>query len=184
MVINIENSVFLGIYYSEILILAKSIVKDCDEIFDKFALSDKQGFISVDYETQHKINSIVVTYGNIQKILKPENKRKHNETAVVHATRVARGKHLKYLLEESGVNNLLDLRVRNGIEHFDERIDKLVLKQRKEQIKNSLILYNMTFSDKTVIYSILSEKTKHLKPYFLKVYVVSEKTAGGFCQIY
>lgn len=77
----------------------------------------------------------------------------------------------------SDIEHLLNIKARNGIEHFDERIDKLALKQYKKQINKSLVLYNMTISNKEVIQAVLSDKTKHLKAYYLKVYVVSERTA-------
>lgn len=159
------------------LILAKSIIKDCDTIFDKFVLSEKNGFIDIDYETQYLINSIIVSAGNIKKLFQPDKARRKNETAVVHDTRIERGKHLESLIELSNIEHLLDIKVRNGIEHFDERIDKLALKQYKKQINNSLVLYNMTISSKDVIKAVLSDKTKHLKTYYLKVYVVDERTA-------
>lgn len=165
------------LYLSEVLILAKSIIKDCDIIFNKVLPFEKRANIVVDYETQYLINTIIVSAGNIKNIFQPNKDRKHNETAVVHDTRINRGKHLESMLEMSAIDHLLNVKVRNGIEHFDERIDKLALKKYKKQINNSLILYNMTISSKEVMQILLTDTYKDLKVYYLKVYVVDEKTA-------
>lgn len=95
----------------------------------------------------------------------------------MYGTRVERGRHLESLVNMSAIDHLLNLKARNSIEHFDERIDKLALKNYKKQIRNSIVLYNMTISSKEVINAVLTDKTKHLKPYYLKVYVIDERTA-------
>lgn len=171
------DTFFTRVYYSEILILAISIIKDCDTIFEKHVVPKKGGTINIDYETQYLINSIIVSAGNIKKLFYPEKNRRKNEAAALHITRIERGQQLESLLKMSNIEHLLNVKARNGVEHFDERIDKLALKQYKKQIKGSLVLYNMTISSKRVIPPLLPNKFEHLKAYYLKVYVIDEKTA-------
>lgn len=173
----IRHEYFLSVYLSEILILTKSIVKDCNIIFDKLKLPEKGETINIDYETQYLINSIIVSAGNLKKLFYPDKTRKSSETAVLHETRIDRGAYLRNLVDMSMIEHLLNVKVRNGIEHFDERIDKLALRKYKKQITNNLVLYNMTISHKRVSQIILPDSLKHLKPYFLKVYVIDERTA-------
>jgi hypothetical protein len=66
---------------------------------------------------------------------------------------------------------MLNLKVRNNIEHFDEKVDSLALRKHKNNenlINKRLILYNMSLS---------SRKAIQPEPYYLKAYIVEERTA-------
>lgn len=125
----------------------------------------------VDHENQHLINSIIVSAGNIKKLVLPDPSRHSNESKALHQNRVDRGNYLSNLLKISGEEDMLNLKVRNSIEHFDEKVDSLALKKHKKNenlINNGSILYNMSLS---------SRKAIQPEPYFLKAYIVEERTA-------
>lgn len=162
---------FLSVYLSELFILSDSIIKDCDTIFDSLSIPEEGYLMTVDHKNQYLINSIIVSAGNIKKIVKPNTSRYNNESKTSHAHRVDRGKLLTKILQINGDEKLINIQVRNNVEHFDERIDKLSLKKQKEDEKlanKRMVLYNI---------SISSRKVFNPEPYYLKAYIVEEKTA-------
>lgn len=169
--ISITVDEFLSVYLSELFILSDSILKDCDTIFDSLSVPEEGYLIIVDHKNQYLINSIIVSAGNIKKIVKPNTSRYNKEAKTSHAYRVDRGKLLMNILQISGDETLFNIQVRNNIEHFDERIDKLSLKKQKgDEIlaKKRMVLYNISISSRNVFYP---------EPYYLKAYIVEEKTA-------
>lgn len=171
MVIPIENNDLIDIYLNEIYALTKTIIRDCDMIFSSLSVPETGYLIVVDYENQNLINSIIVSTANLKKMIDPDTSRRQNETKVVYETRINRGESLSTLLNITGEEQLLNLKVRNSVEHFDEKIDMLALKKKNKNeklYKKRAILYNM---------SISSRKVFNPEPYYLKAYIVEEKLA-------
>jgi hypothetical protein len=171
MVIYIDNNDFLFVYLNEIFILTETIVRDCDIIFNSLTIPEDGYSMIIDHENQHLINSIIVSAGNIKKLILPNPSKYSNEAKALHKTRVDRGNYLSNLLKISGEEDMLNIKVRNSIEHFDEKVDSLALKKHKNNenlINNGFILYNMSLS---------SRKAFQPEPYYLKAYIVDERTA-------
>lgn len=151
--------------------LSKSIVKDCDVIFNSLTVPDEGYLLTVDYENQYLINSIIVSAGNIKKMVQPTTSRYKHETKKQHKYRIGRGDYLFDLLNLTGKETILNTKVRNSIEHFDEKIDSLVSKKENNNEKllnHRSLLYNMSLSSRAVFSP---------EPYYLKAYIVKEKTA-------
>ena len=97
----LAEQVFLG----EIVFQSKIALLSANHLFSTHLHEDA-------YEAWRSIQSLLVSAGNISKILWP---------AKIYA---ARGKHLRELLKV-GENNLLsDRKIRNHFEHYDERIEE------------------------------------------------------------
>lgn len=161
----------IHIYLIEVKTLTDFILQNCESIFDLMSQPEKGMYIKVDPGSQLKINQIIVSIGNIKKMIYPSSIKSKNESKKSFDFRKKRGAILKDLLNIDGNEYFLNLKARNSIEHFDEKIDQVnlnLLNKDSKLMNKPAILYNMTISTRSVFFP---------EPYYLKVYIADEKTA-------
>ncbi len=145
------DSEIISIYLEELFWLASSIKANTERIFEKSQIPEKGYIIQVDREIHSLIKSVIDEAAQFKNFLRPRGKMS-NESEEEYRFRLERGKVLSSLFSSVDLNEILRDDVRNSMEHFDERLDKLSFTVRKNmRKKDQLIAYNMVFSDKAVI---------------------------------
>ena len=153
----IGNSIFVDFYINEIWAVATSIsalenrLKDCGT-FEEMRKNEGRNMISPSVEPHELASSILSSTSRLHKLFESSNQRA-KESDSDYSFRKARSNFLRKTLlpkKKSGYE-IFKSRVRNAIEHFDERIDLLNNKilAGDTTINTKAILYNMTVSSKT-----------------------------------
>ncbi|TDL96675.1 hypothetical protein ERX27_07415 [Macrococcus brunensis] len=158
-----------GNYIQELFALSKEIVKLYDSVIPK--LDDKvrdlepgRNFIMVDYSTFLTFSSIFVHCGNIRKLLIP-SKRAKGEAKYIYDYRVRRTENLKQIISLSDLEEITNSKIRNTIEHYDEKLDKISLGVENKKLKKhyDAVISNTILSSKSVI----EGRVLYLKTYFI-----------------
>lgn len=117
------------------------------------------------------INSIIVNNSNLRKIFVPKQFKDDKESNLLFKIRIQRGEKLRKIFDFDQFKAIDTSTVRNAIEHFDERIDRLcknALNNNESIMKYPAIAYNITLSTRSIFVP---------SPYFLRCYIVDEKLA-------
>ncbi|UUX35215.1 hypothetical protein [Fundicoccus culcitae] len=166
---------FLNMFYSELYINTQGVTNRLDKILKKINYRPDKDIMFSDAYLIYDFNNIVVNVGNIKKILSPIEYKKSGESTIHFQNRIKRGKVLRERLGIIGNESFLQIKVRNRIEHFDERIDTLSLKydNEDEELKAFKgIVFNTNFTYKDLIKNHLEELSIHNRDmYFLKSYI-------------
>lgn len=160
-----------SIYLMEIVSLSNMIIKDCESIFTDLKPPEQDMYLNVDPDKQYLINSIIVNCSNLKKIFKPKAIKSKYDSKALFEKRIERGKYFDELFNFDQFKTMNSSSVRNSIEHFDERIDKVfvnVLHNNESITKYPLLLYNITLSTRSVFTP---------EPYYLRCYIIDEKVA-------
>ncbi|MBU2062251.1 MAG: hypothetical protein KKH44_10445 [Bacteroidetes bacterium] len=154
----ISNSTFSNFYIIEIWTIAKSISELAERLYNSNTykgVKEKPGNNILDSSSEpHEIISSVLTHtSRLHKLFQSTSKR-DNETDEEYEFRKQRSKYLRKLLlhKKKQSHEIFKSGVRNGIEHFDERIDLMNKKiiSKDNQLINKALLYNITLSRKEV----------------------------------
>ena len=159
-----------SLYIHEIVYISNMIIRDCETIFNTIP-STEQSYIQVDEGNQYLINSIIVNNSNLRKIFVPKQFKDDKESNLLFKIRIQRGEKLRKIFDFDQFKAIDTSTVRNAIEHFDERIDRLcknALNNNESIMKYPAIAYNITLSTRSIFVP---------SPYFLRCYIVDEKLA-------
>ena len=157
---------FIGIYLNELFWLLTSIKSKCDRLFSMAQVPEKGFVIQVDLEVHSLIKSIVDDSTQVANLIQPHERRK-DEPAEKYAYRKHRGEYLANLFRNITISEMLDHKLRDSIEHFDERLDRLAhTTSQKIQKKGQILAHNMVFSDRAVFQPF---------PLPIRVFVSSER---------
>lgn len=155
-----------GIYVNELFWLLSNIKSKCEELFQKTKVPETGYVIQVDMEIHSLIKSIVSDASQVAYLIEPRQARK-NEPEHSSIFRKKRGEYLKNLFKKIEIKEITDRKLRDSIEHFDERLDNLVYTvSKRARTKGQILAHNMVFSEKSAF-----------KPFPLpiRVYVSTEK---------
>jgi hypothetical protein len=149
--LNFPESEIVSLYLEEIYWLSSSIKSKTEMIFEKTKVPEKGYVIQVDIEIHSLIKAVIDESAQLKRMLEPR-KTLNGETEDQREFREQRGQSLSNLFRSIDISEIMKDDVRNAMEHFDERLDKLSFSVRKNRRKKpQRIAYNMVFSDKKVM---------------------------------
>lgn len=152
----INNSLFFNFYINEIWAIARSILELGKRLQKTEPLlkyqADKNGrFLDSTTQTHEIISSILTHSARLDKFMHSSNQRV-SETEENYSFRKERAKTLRKLVlpKKKKPFEIFKAGVRNGIEHFDERLDLMSKKiiEGEYEINNKTLLYNLTITNK------------------------------------
>ncbi|MGK0269842.1 MAG: hypothetical protein ACI88H_000475 [Cocleimonas sp.] len=147
MEVNFENGKLSSLYYHELFWLASSIVKKSEKLFDETKVPDSGYLIQVNPELHSVIASILSDAANIKKFIRTPPGKLNGESGAQARLRKERTKKLNDALGEIELKEILNHKVRNTLEHFDEYLDESNLKITKaSKAPSPMAAYNMILS--------------------------------------
>ena len=111
------------VYVHQLFALALSIREACDQIFLDTPVPEKGFYINVSPQIHARIDSALIGAANIKKLLRTPEKRGSSESQRVYKFRIERSRLLAEWLAEVDLAEILNTKVRNTLEHFDEYLD-------------------------------------------------------------
>ena len=120
----VNNSLLSPMYLLELWLLADNVREQCEKIFQITQIGPDQSFLRVSKEVHGLIASLLSNAANIKKLLDTRVSRKKGENKTAYAMRQRRSKALRDILNGIELEFLLDSKVRNTLEHFDEYLDE------------------------------------------------------------
>lgn len=142
----IVQSPFAGSYVAELFWLARDIVETCDRVFlnsDPNVLRPryriKDSYLEVHQAVHFDIYRALSDAARIRLLVSPRTKRR-DQTAEQYEVQQARTQWLSNVLAGLPLGEVLDPRVRNSLEHFDEYLDNTALRSYRGEIPRPTLL--------------------------------------------
>jgi hypothetical protein len=155
-----------SIYLNELYWLLSNIKSKCEELFQKAKVPEKGYVIQVDMQVHSIIKSIVSDSSQVSYLIEPRSPAK-NEMEQKYVFRKERGEFLKNIFKDIEIKEMTDRKLRDSIEHFDERLDNLVHTiAKKSRTKSRTLAYNIVLSEKSALQPF---------PLPIRVYISAEK---------
>ncbi len=137
-----------ALYLHELFMLAKAVRDRCDQVFAQTPPPASGHYIKVDPDVHATINAILIDAANIKKLTHTSERRLDKESKKVFDLRQERSRLLQALLEGVELDEILNTKVRNTLEHFDEYLDETNIALSSDRKPPApMAAYNMTFSD-------------------------------------
>lgn len=136
------------IYLQELWFYAYGIKNKITEL-DKITVLPEKGYTIYNLpEITDLILGILSNAANIKKMMLPAGRGK-GETAWAYTFRVDRCNLIKHFLHDIDTSEIMNSKVRNSLEHFDEYLDEFAIKMMKGIIstKKQGISFNMATSE-------------------------------------
>ncbi|GAB1259007.1 hypothetical protein [Aurantivibrio plasticivorans] len=166
--ITFDNGKLSTLYFHELWWLASSLVKKSENLFKETRIPDEGFAIQVNPDLHSTISSILTDAANIKKFLVTPSVKLNGESGPQFRLRKERAKKLKETLGDIELKEVLNHKVRNTLEHFDEYLDEANIKISKSNSPPSpMAAYNMILSH----WEAFSPKV-----YPVRLYVSSEQT--------
>lgn len=166
--VNFDNGKLSTLYFHELWWLASSLVNKSEKLFEESKVPESGYAIQVNPELHSLIASILSDAANIKKIIITPSSKLNGESGAQSRLRKERAKKLKDALGSVELKEILNHKVRNTLEHFDEYLDEANLKITKQQTPPSpMAAYNMILSHWEAF---------NPRVYPVRLYVSSEKT--------
>ncbi|MGF1807892.1 hypothetical protein L4C31_21895, partial [Aliivibrio sifiae] len=131
MEVNFDNGKLSTLYYHELWWLASSIVKKSEKLFEETSVPESGYLIQVNPELHSLIASILSDAANIKKLVVTPSNKLNGESGAQARLRKERAQRLKDAISGVGLKEILNHKVRNTLEHFDEYLDEVNLKLTK-----------------------------------------------------
>jgi hypothetical protein len=138
----------LPIYLHELYSLAVAVLKNCDEVFSLAPVHPADGGfrIAVSPDLHAKIAAALLASSNFRKLVRTNQKRGKKESDERFKFRLERAAALAGLFEGLDLKTMLDAKVRNTLEHFDEYLDDFVRSVAAPSDTPRTIAVNVAFS--------------------------------------
>ena len=159
----------IPIYAHELFNLAHEIKEKCEQVFELTPEIPKEPehYVAAAPEIHRNIQSILISAANIKKLIITPSTKLKGENNTIHGFRLYRSSFLNELLGNVVLEEIVNHKVRNTLEHFDEYMDKAVVNLSNPTKRPSpWAAYNLIASSKGVF-----------KPniYPIKYYVADEE---------
>ncbi len=164
---NPERSKLFSLYIYELWWLSSGIVSKTDSIFEKTKIPETGHYIQVDPEIHSLISQSLTDAANIKKLIITPSAKLNGESSLRYKFRKNRGAILKSLTSGLELDEILNSKVRNTLEHFDEYLDEANIELDTKTAPAPMAAYNMTISS-------WEATTPRLHP--IRLYVSSERT--------
>jgi hypothetical protein len=121
----ITETPLFGVYIHHLFTLAKAVQDNCDLIFRDTPLPETGYYFKISWELHARIDAVLVAAANIKKLIQTPTKRGNGEPKKVYELRQNRAKVLAAMLDGLDLEEILNTKVRNSLEHFDEYLDEV-----------------------------------------------------------
>jgi hypothetical protein len=155
-----------ALYLQEAWWLSNSMCEKCEWIFKMSVAPETGDIIQVDPEIHSAIIAMIGSAANLKKLITFLPQRSRNESAGQFSIRRRRCDLLRSTLDGVVLDELLNHKLRNTLEHFDEYLDGSVYDQVRGLISSPIAAYNVVISSWEVI---------NPRPYPVRVYVSDER---------
>lgn len=142
-----EETKLFSVYLHELWWLANGIREKTERLFSEAKVPEEGNVIQVNPELHSVIASVLSDAANLKKLLVTPNARLNGESGRQYRLRRARAATLNKLLDGIQLAELLNVKVRNTLEHFDEYLDEanLAISEAKNP-PSPMAAYNMVLS--------------------------------------
>lgn len=142
-----EETKLFSLYVHELWWLANGIREKTGRIFSKAKVPEQGYAIQVDPQLHSLIASALSDAANLKKLLVTPTARLNGESGRQYRLRRGRAAVLNKMLEGLQLNELLNAKVRNTLEHFDEYLDEANLSiSEAKNPPSPMAAYNMVLS--------------------------------------
>ena len=142
-----EDSKLYSLYLHELWWLAHGIKTKTERLFEEAKVPDEGNIIQVSPELHSLIASVLSEAANLKKLLVTPSTRLNGESGRLYRLRRARASSLNKLLDGISLAEVLNAKVRNTLEHFDEYLDEANLAISEAKAPPSpMAAYNMVLS--------------------------------------
>ena len=142
-----EDTKLFSLYVHELWWLANGIKEKTDRLFNEAKVPDEGNLIQVSPELHSLIASVLSEAANLKKLLVTPSVRLNGESGRQFRLRRGRALALTKLLDGVPLKELLNAKVRNTLEHFDEYLDEANLTITEAKTPPSpMAAYNMVLS--------------------------------------
>ncbi|MFM1691779.1 hypothetical protein [Aeromonas salmonicida] len=162
-----EETKLLQIYFHELLWLAIGIKKKAERLFSEATVPDTGYLMQVNADLHSLIASLLSDATNLKKLVVTPDTRLKGESGPRFRLRKARASELKKVIAGIELTEMLNAKIRNSLEHFDEYLDEA----------NLSISTAKSPPSKIALYNILLSHWEATNPraYPIRVYVSSER---------
>lgn len=145
--VELENTKLAVLYFHELRWLAHAIKSKAEQLFSKAKVPDTGYVIQVDPELHSLIASLLSDAANLKKLVVTPGTRLNGESGRQFRLRKARAAALRKVTASVAMTEILNAKVRNTLEHFDEYLDEanLSVSQAKKP-PSPMAAYNMVLS--------------------------------------
>lgn len=142
-----EDTKLFSLYVHELWWLANGVKQKTEHLFAEAKVPEEGNLIQVSPELHSLIASVLSDAANLKKLLVTPSSRLNGESGRQFRLRRGRAQALAKLLEGVVLNELLNAKVRNTLEHFDEYLDEANLAVTEAKTPPSpMAAYNMVLS--------------------------------------
>lgn len=135
------------LYVHELWWLSSSLIRKAEHLFEEAKIPESGYLLQVSPELHSVIASILADAANIKKMLVTPSAKMNGESGGQSRLRKERAKRLKDLISDIELKEILNHKVRNTLEHFDEYLDEANVKLSKSKTPPSpMAAYNMILS--------------------------------------
>ncbi|MBS4088687.1 hypothetical protein [Pseudomonas rustica] len=163
---DLADTKFCTLYYHELWWLSQSVAEKCEQVFKETEVPEEGYVIQVDPAIHSVISSLLSDAANIKKLVSTSSVKAGGENGERFRLRKERANELGDFVASLGIKELLNPKVRNTLEHFDEYLDQANYDISKKAEQGRFAVYNMILSH----WEAMSPKV-----YPIRLYVSSEK---------
>ena len=163
------NRQCIVVYFHELYNLALDVKEKCEKVFELTpeAQEPPNNVVAAIPELHRNIQSILTSAANIKKLIVTPSSKNKGENKKQFNLRKYRAQMLKDLTKDVTLKEILNHKVRNTLEHFDEYIDAAIVSLSSDEPPSPWAAFNMVVSSKDVFRPEI---------YPIKYYVANEKT--------
>lgn len=160
------------IYWQEVWFLATGIIRKMNRLIEITPMPERDYFLNCDPEITDLVLGILSNSANIKKLTTPAPQQR-GESAFKYQFRIDRCNEIKKILPNVDFSAILDTKVRNTLEHFDEYLDEFIINATLGGLdpKYMHITYNVGVSDTAVFTP---------KPFPIRMYEAKTKIFYNF----
>ena len=165
--LRLEDTKLFTLYFHELWWLAHSIKTKAERLFSEATVPETGNLIQVNPDLHSLIASLLSDAANLKKLLITPNTRLNGESGRRFRLRKARAAALREVVSRISLAEILNPKVRNTLEHFDEYLDEANLALSEATTPPSpMAAYNMVLSR----WEVFSPRV-----YPVRVYISSER---------
>lgn len=165
--IKLEDTKLLTLYFHELWWLAHGIKTKAERLFSETTVPETGNIIQVSPDLHSLIASLLSDAANLKKLVVTPSCRLKGETGRRFRLRKARAAALLEAIAGIELTEMLNAKVRNTLEHFDEHLDEAnIAVSSAKAPPSTMAAYNMVFSR----WEVFSPRV-----YPVRVYISSER---------
>ncbi len=143
---DLADTKFGALYYHELWWLSHSVLKKCEQVFDGAKVPGSGYVIQVNPELHSIIAYLLSDAANIRKLVSTSSVKTNGENGARFKLCKERASELAEFIAPLEIKELLNYKVRNTLEHFDEYLDEANYDVSKKAEQGRFAAYNMILS--------------------------------------